>query len=240
MTKKLLLTAAMLLSFTTFADLITDTYNLKLSLRIPRVYNNTESQGYRKYQTQKITATMKVTYDTDDVGTCPTIEICDMINNTHKVNGSKIQYTVLVDNDGQTVIPRFNALGNNKKNEFKQASVIFHIECEPSYAKGEPNEDNSLYITLAGIGTVADRYWYSCGDEGSYLGTTKKSGACKVGVVTKLSGYVTGAQGCGCTDYGHVSPTRVMSVCGPSDVVTDVAAVYGTWSATLVLKESHQ
>ena len=47
------------------------------------------------------------------------------------------------------------------------------------------------------------------------------------------AGKVAGTLGCGCTAYGHVSPTRKIGYWGPTDDVDDVAAVDGTWSIRL-------
>lgn len=39
-----------------------DTYELKLKVRVPRVYDNTHSLGYRKYRWQAIIWQMKLTW----------------------------------------------------------------------------------------------------------------------------------------------------------------------------------
>ena len=49
--------------------------------------------------------------------------------------------------------PRFNAIGSNKTGKFKTASICFYIAAEPSYNIGEFDEDNALYVMLAGKGT---------------------------------------------------------------------------------------
>ena len=49
-----------------------------------------------------------------------------------------------------------------------------------------------------------------------------------------LSGYAAGTIGCGCMAYGHVSPTRMLGFWGATDIVDDVAAVHGTWTAKLI------
>ena len=100
----------------------------------------------------------------------------------------------------------WNLIGNNATGVFKKPSVCASIEAQPSYVFSyEPTEDNSLILTLSG------------------KGSSRKS----------LYGYAAGTLGCGCTDYGHISPTRVMGANGPLGVVQDVAAVYGTWRAKL-------
>lgn len=95
----------------------------------------------------------------------------------------------------------WHAVGNNKTGRFDTRSVVLPIEAMPSYAIGPvPNEDNSLVITLAGRGSTNGRM---------------------------LRGYVSGQLGCGCYEYGHVSPTRIWG----TDRVMDTAAVFGTWNA---------
>jgi len=95
----------------------------------------------------------------------------------------------------------WHGIGNNRTGKFTTRSVVLPIEAMPSYAIGPaPTEDNSLLLVLAGRG-------YSNGK--------------------RLKGQVAGQIGCGCAEYGHVSPTRIW---GQSRVV-DTAAVYGTWTA---------
>ena len=71
------------------------------------------------------------------------------------------------------------------------------------------NEDNSLYIILAGKGR---------------LSSSKFKFA---------TGYVAGTIGCGCSAYGHTSPTRKIGYNGATSVVDDIAAVHGRWSMKL-------
>jgi hypothetical protein len=100
----------------------------------------------------------------------------------------------------------WNLIGSNATGKFKTPSVCFNIEAQPSYVYAyKPTDDNSLILTLAG------------------KGSSKKA----------ISGYASGTLGCGCHDYGHVSPTRVMGPCGPTDWVHDMASVFGTWKIKL-------
>lgn len=129
----------------------------------------------------------------------------NFVNKTHKLsNGENVTYHVEVDEDA--CFPKFNAIGNNKTNKFKTASICFAIGAEPSYNIGEYDEDTSLFVTIAGKGTVH-----------------------KDGYVSSASGYVAGSLGCGCMAYGHVSPTRKLGRHGATSQVADVAAVHGTW-----------
>ena len=95
----------------------------------------------------------------------------------------------------------WHGIGSNKTGKFNTRSVKMVLEAMPSYAIGPaPDEDNSLLVTLAGRG-------YANGK--------------------RLRGSVAGQLGCGCYEYGHVSPTRIW---GQSRVV-DTAAVFGSWAA---------
>lgn len=177
-------------------------YDLRLSLYIPRIYNNNESNGYRKYQRQVITGKLFLGFSFN--GELVDYKFSSFINNTHKLsNGKNVTYRVELDKDA--CWPRFNAIGSNKTGLFKTASVCFAIGAEPSYNIGEYDEDTSLFITLAGKGKVS------------------KSGRLTV------SGYAAGSLGCGCMAYGHISPTRRIGKYGATAAVVDVAAVHGTW-----------
>ena len=195
----------------------TDAYSFKMILYVPRVYANTSSKGYRKYQRQSITGRMYVTYDTSPY-TRPAISFGRLVNMTHKVNGTNVVYDVTND---EFVMPRVNVIGNNQTGVFRTPSVEFAIHALPSYSIGPaPDEDNSLNIALSGKGSLA------------------KDGSATV--IRFLSGYVAGTLGCSCSEYGHVSPTRVMGMFGPSEYVDDVAAVFGRWKATRVSAESRR
>lgn len=186
---------------------VVDEYTLKMCVYVPRIYNNTESLGYRKYQRHVIQGTVKLTYEDGSVR--PTITVTNLVNKTHKINGNNITYTTTVD-EGNVVYPRINVIGNNKTGVFTTGSIVFHIDANPSYNIGEDAEDNSLLVTLAGrssMKTVNGRR-----------------------VLNLCSGFLAGTLGCGCTAYGHKSPTRVLGVEGPTDAVDDVASVWGNWS----------
>ena len=45
--------AALIFSFTATAQIV-DVYSFRMLLYVPRIYNNMESMGYRKYQLQTI------------------------------------------------------------------------------------------------------------------------------------------------------------------------------------------
>ena len=183
-----------------------ENYSLKLRLNVPRIYNNNESLGSRKYQSQLVVGTMQLYYDKS--GQLVDVQFKDLVNRKHKLsNGKNVTYTTALDS---TVYPRFNVIGSNKTKEFNTASVCFSIAAEPSYNIGEMNEDNGLYLVLAGKGKISKKQLKS------------------------LSGTAAGTIGCGCMAYGHVSPTRTLGFWGATDIVDDVAAIHGTWSAKLV------
>jgi len=135
------------------------------------------------------------------------VQFTNMVNKTHKLsNGKYVSY-------GRTTLdtliwPRFNAIGSNKTGKFKTASICFYIAAEPSYNIGEFDEDNALYVMLAGKGTFYSKQLH----------------------LKSASGKVAGTLGCGCMAYGHKSPTRKITFYGPGKEVDDVAAVFGTWS----------
>lgn len=181
-----------------------------MTLYIPRVYDNTTSLGYRKYQRQLIRGEMRITYDPLDNVNRPEITITNLVNQTHKISDVPLSYTTYLE---EYPYPRINLIGDNKTKTFKTASLIFALVCEPSYAITPADEDNSLYITLSGKGT-----------------TIKTKGR---RIIRTMTGNVAGQQGCSCSAYGHVSPTRVNGYWGPwLDWIDDVAAAWGTWRAT--------
>ena len=210
------LAAAALLAASAQAKQVTDAYNFRMTLDVPRIYDNMASKGYRKYQKQTITGQMYITYD-DAAATSPTVSFSKLVNNTHKVGGAKVTYEASVVYE---TFPVVNAIGSNKTGVFRIPSVSFEIEALPSYAITAPDEDNSLYVTLAGKGKSAI------------------AGGCRV--IKSLSGSVAGTIGCSCMAYGHVSPTRVMGAYGPTGYVSDIAAVFGTWKATRISKASRK
>ena len=181
-------------------------YSFTMKLNVPRIYNNNDSLGQRKYQTQTIKGRLFLDYDKD--GKLIGMSFSELYNATHIMsNGKHVTYTGCLDNN-----KTFNvvAIGNNRTQKFNVASICFSLKAEPSYNIGEFDEDTSLFVTLSGKGKM------------------------KNGQIKTANGYVTGTLGCGCYAYGHISPTRVIRWEGASDVVTDIAAVHGTWKMTAV------
>lgn len=183
-----------------------ESYTFKMHLKVPRIYNNNQSLGSRKYQTQMVVGIMQLCYQSD--GRLVDVRFKDLVNKTHKLsNGKNVTYQTMLDS---IMFPRFNAIGSNKTKKFNVASVCFSIAAEPNYNIGQMDEDNGLYLVLSGKGSISK----------SQLKT--------------LSGYAAGTIGCGCMAYGHVSPTRKIGFCGATEDVDDVASVYGSWCAKLL------
>lgn len=169
-------------------------YALTMRLHIPRIYDNAESLGSRKYQTQTLKGTLLVVHPED--GGEPSLEIRSLENHTYKIGGARVSYETYADN------VLWHLIGSNAKDKFKTASVSFAIDADPSYNIGEDEPDNTLILTLSGKGTH-----------------------------NSMRGYASGQIGCGCRAYGHKSPTRIMGEGGSAGEVTDIAAVWGSWSA---------
>lgn len=181
-----------------------DVYALTMSLAVPQVFDNTQSAGYRKYQTQKVTGEVKVSYDGN--GNMTGISCGTLKNHKFKVGGKNVTYQVFV---GET--PSWVYIGSNRKDKFTTPCVMMELECEPSYALKGLTNDSALILVLAGKGSAK---------------------TCKGSVYPyKFSGGVAGTLGCGCADYGHKSPTRKIGFIGPKkDEVSDIAPVYGSFT----------
>lgn len=210
---------AFLLSLVVFQTLVgaqtTDVYDFKMKVRVPRIYDNTTSQGQRKWQTQYIYGQMLVNYDTDELA--PRITFKNCINRTHMINGKYVSY--LCEEGYDEVIRRWVVMGNNKTGSFKNGSCFFFADFDPSYNIGDDEPDNSLLLYFGGYGILQKVRSSPC--------------SCTTYKVTSWKGYCVGTMGCGCRAYGHKSPTRVLGFYGPvCDFVTDVAAIpMGQWHA---------
>ena len=153
-------------------------------------------------------------WDYDDSGNITNVSFMGFINKSHVMsNGMRVSYVAYMD---YSQYPRFNAIGSNKTGIFSTPSVCFKMIAEPSYAIGPMNEDNSLQLTVSGFGKTDSSRGY----------------------VRYVSGTVSGTIGCGCLEYGHTSPTRLIGMWGWTDIVEDVAAVCGTWRMQLNRKKS--
>ena len=192
---------------------IVDIYNLTMQLKVPQVVENTQSLGKRLYRTQKITGNLLVHYDIDQESV-EMIELTNLTNHSFKVGGKKVTYKALPD--FESMVPCiWNAIGSNKTLVFNKSSVCFSAELEPSYALSEPDNDNSLILVFSGNGAMVK----------------KTIDGIKTKFPVVISGYAAGTQGCGCHDYGHLSPTRTIGPYGATSNAVDIASIYGTWKA---------
>ena len=126
-----------------------------------------------------------------------------LTNFTHRLStGANVTYEAALDDEKPFKVV---AIGSNKTEIFKTASICFSIIAEPNYNIGEIEEDTSLYVTFGGYGNISRNS------------------------IRTAHGYVVGTLGCGCYAFGHASPTRLIWWWGVSSYVTDVAVVCGTW-----------
>ena len=198
---------------------ITDVYTFKMAVKTPRVYDNMQSKGYRKYHIDKLYGELHLTYPADGTDGAE-ITVKNLYNISHKVGGKYVTYKTQIAKD--MIGPLVNLIGSNKTGIFRTPTIVFSLVCDPSYNVGKVDEDNTLYITLAGSGTVI-----KCKNTRQQL-------------INSMSGCLSGTLGCGCTAYGHKSPTRVNGAYGPiCNMVDDVAAVWGQWKATYRYSQSN-
>lgn len=107
----------------------------------------------------------------------------------------------------------FVYVGSNAKDKFVTTGISFAAIADPSYNIGDVEEDNTLVMYFSGTGTSSTKIV-----KGSR-------------VPLHLKGYVAGNLGCGCSAYGHKSPTRLVGATGPTSIVEDVAPIKGIWKA---------
>lgn len=191
-----------------------DIYNITLRLKVPQVFNNSTSEGYRRFKNQTIKGEMHIVWQAD--GNFH-LEFSGLENRHFKVGGKNVTYTGREDRD--VVYSRLAWIGDNKKDLFKTPTLCFYLELEPSYAIGGNTEDNSFYVLLSGSGTSAKI------EE-------------DIRIARRFSGTVAGTQGCGCHAYGHLSPTRRGDIYGPSEIPDDVVPSYGQWQAIWKRRET--
>jgi len=166
-------------------------YKVTMHLKVPRVYDNTQSLGYRRTQSQIISGYLSVNKGCGDLHE-PEINAYDFVNKTHKVSRKNVTYGDAVADE---VMWRY--IGSNRTGVFRCTNVKLRLDLDPSYNIGADEPDNALIITLAGYGS------------------SEKT----------IKGSVTGQIGCGCTAYGHISPTRMIDW-----MVSDITPLCGTFS----------
>lgn len=220
-----------------YTDKLIHGYKFRMTEYVPKIFDNMESLGYRRYVTQRIEGELDIEYIE---GSRPAISIEDLVNKSHRINGEYVTYKTTVNNDGEIEGPitRVNLIGNNKTGKFTTASVVFYMDAEPSYNVGEDEEDNSLLCTFAGKGTTSiktikawEKYSYT-DSNGKTRSALRQVTLGSYRIISTLRGYNAGTLGCGCSAYGHVSPTRIAGALGPTDEVDDVAAIWGVWRAS--------
>ena len=171
-------------------------YKISMTLKVPRVFNNSDSMGYRKVQSQKIVGYISVDRDSCDEFGEPKMEAIGLVNTSHRISGKRVTYDSAIADE---VMWRY--VGNNKTDVFKNATIKFGLDLNPSYNIGDDEPDNTLIMTLSGYG-FTDR---------------------------NIRGSVTGQIGCGCTAYGHVSPTRTIE-----GRIDDIAPVCGVFTMRMI------
>ena len=210
-TKICLLSLVTCIVFAGIANVV-DQYQLDMLLKIPRVYDNNNSLGYRKLQAQRLRGVLNIEYIDGEM--LPRISIEQLVNKTHKLaNGASVKYECFKEDDQ---IDRLMYIGSNKKNIFKTPGMTISFVAQPSYALSYAQEDNSLYIQLSGYGKTSKTLSYHSQ------------------VPSRMLGYVTGNIGCGCSDYGHTSPTRLIGPYSFIDIPIDVAPIYGKWKMKFI------
>ena len=172
---------------------VTDVYEIKMSLRIPAIVDNMQSQGRRVYKLQQLRGTMEIHYSGKN-GDTVSFSLPALSNLTYKIRDVCVSYETTL---GEDIV--WTAIGNNKTDSFKQATLRLDIDANPSYNIGDDEPDNTLIATV------------SC--YGSQFGV--------------MRGNAAGQLGCGCHAYGHVSPTRAIGAQGATDKVVDIAACMG-------------
>ena len=197
--------------------IVTDVYDIRMTVAVPRVYDNMSSMGYRRNQSQKIDGKLMVEYSTSGE---PHVYLKGVRNRTHLVGGETVAYE-----DSECEDVRWHYIGSNKTAKFSKPSVSFSVYLWPNYnVSNDIVDDNSMVLYFSG--------------DGSSSTSARYRGSSAVQTIVSLKGKVVGTLGCGCADYGHISPTRIAGPYGPTDQVVDVAAVQGTWTARFNQKES--
>ena len=129
---------------------VVDTYKFTMNLKVPRIYDNMQSLGYRKLQSQRLVGELQFVYKSD--GTT-TVRVKNLVNKTHKINGIPISY-VCYEFPYDYHEPLVVGIGSNKTGKFKQGGAEFAFQADPSYNIGGVDEDNTLILELSGYGTL--------------------------------------------------------------------------------------
>ena len=133
-----------------FAEILK--YKVTMHMRIPMVYDNSESKSYRRMNHQTIKGEIIVDTKTTGDSHEPTINACSFYNRTHRINGKYVTYE---SDDAYRVAWRY--IGNNKTGKFKHTCLAFSLILNPSYNIGEETPENTLSIDLSGYGSSKKR-----------------------------------------------------------------------------------
>jgi hypothetical protein len=125
---------------------VADSYDIKLTLKVPVIVDNMQSLGRRVYRTQRLQGLLVAYYydETKD----PVVVIPYLYNKDYKIRGEYVTYKTYVSG------VLWRAVGDNRKGVFKKAAFGLAIEADPSYNIGDDEPDNTLVLTLAGSGSV--------------------------------------------------------------------------------------
>ena len=105
---------------------IVDTYSCTMRLNVPRIYNNMESLGYRRYQPQTLKGELMFIYsDSREI----IVKVKGLENRTHKINGSRVTYKCYdwPYDDNQVLVV---GIGSNKTGKFTQGGASFSFVAE--------------------------------------------------------------------------------------------------------------
>ena len=114
MKKAITMLLAAVMSITATAQIV-DTYKFTMNLKVPRIYDNMASKGYRKLQPQRLVGDLQFVYKDD--GTVK-IRVKNLVNKSHKINGIPISY-VCYDFPYDYHDPLVVGIGSNKTGKFK-------------------------------------------------------------------------------------------------------------------------
>ena len=120
MKKAITMLLAAVMSVAASAQII-DTYKFTMSLKVPRIYDNMASKGYRKLQPQRLVGELQFIYGND--GTVK-VQVKNLVNKTHKISGIPITY-ICYDYPYDYHEPLVVGIGSNKTGKFKQGGAEF-------------------------------------------------------------------------------------------------------------------
>jgi hypothetical protein len=127
MKKAMTMLFAAVMSVITATAQTVDTYRFTMNLKVPRIYDNMASKGYRKLQPQRLVGDLQFVYKDD--GTV-NIRVKNLENMTHRINGIPISY-VCYDYPYNYHNPLVVGIGSNLTGVFKQGGAEFAFQADP-------------------------------------------------------------------------------------------------------------